>query len=93
MRTRTVVLLAPVVVATGLIAAVLALRTEEPLGTPCLPTAGPVSVAGVDPMAGKSLYQIASASRSMHRSRSRPGSRLAHSVREPASLHNPERRR
>ncbi|MEA2561926.1 MAG: hypothetical protein QOH06_3430 [Acidobacteriota bacterium] len=28
----------------------------------------PVSVAGVDPLAGKSLYQIASASRSMHRS-------------------------
>ncbi len=28
----------------------------------------PVSVAGVDPLTGKSLYQIASASRSMHRS-------------------------
>lgn len=28
----------------------------------------PVSVAGVDPLAGKSLFQIASASRSMHRS-------------------------
>ncbi|HWN41198.1 MAG TPA: PIG-L family deacetylase [Thermoanaerobaculia bacterium] len=28
----------------------------------------PVPVAGVDPLAGKSLYQIASASRSMHRS-------------------------
>lgn len=32
------------------------------------PGAIPVSVAGVDPLAGKSLYQIASASRSMHRS-------------------------
>jgi len=32
------------------------------------PDAIPLSTAGVDPLAGKSLYQLASASRSMHRS-------------------------
>lgn len=32
------------------------------------PNAIPLSIAGIDPLAGRSLYQIASASRSMHRS-------------------------
>lgn len=32
------------------------------------PNAIPLSIAGVDPLVGKSLYQVASASRSMHRS-------------------------
>jgi hypothetical protein len=64
MRTRTVVLLAPVVVASGLIAAVLALRTEEPLDTPCVPVAGPVAVAEVPPgpvggFAGEQLVNAA----------------------------------
>jgi hypothetical protein len=63
MRARTVALLAPVVVAAGLITAVLAVAPDDPLSAPCVAVAGSVSVAGVPagPVAGFGHEQLVNA--------------------------------
>jgi Peptidase family M23 len=62
-RARTAALLAPVVVASGLIAAVLALQPEDPLGMPCVTSAGSVTVTGVPagPVSGYDHAQLVNA--------------------------------
>ena len=62
-RARTALLLAPVVVATGLIAAVSALQPADPVMAPCSASSGPVSVAGVPagPVAGFAGEQLVNA--------------------------------
>ena len=63
MRARTAALFAPVVVATGLIAAVLLVQPEDRLGAPCAATAGSVTVAGVPagPVGGFGHEQLVNA--------------------------------